>query len=255
MIEDARKQFGSVAKDYLTSASHSNEASLKRCIDVVEPKGGIILDVATGAGHVAYTFAPLVEKVVALDITQEMLDVVEATATERGLTNIEALLADVEEIPFPNDSFDGVACRVAAHHFRDIHQSLREIARVTKPGGWFLLIDIVGIDSEPGQSQLNEIEWLRDPSHVCDYAVPTWESMLAQVGFELELVEESSFPHNVEDWLNRMRVEEPIRSRVRNRIIYAEGTLQDYFRTTGEDETLTFRLHQALILCHKPTAS
>ncbi len=95
-----------------------------------------MLDVATGGGHVAYTFAPHVERVWASDITQEMLDMVKKEAAKRGLANVRTTYAKAEALPFEDESFDLVTCRIAPHHFefnRGI--SLTKCTAYLKPTG------------------------------------------------------------------------------------------------------------------------
>ncbi len=58
-----QEQFGKTAASYLTSTPHALGKSLQRLVDLTAPqKTWRALDVATGGGHVAYTFAPHVER-------------------------------------------------------------------------------------------------------------------------------------------------------------------------------------------------
>ncbi len=69
-----KRQFGRSATDYATSDVHARGESLDVLLDLVEPiSTWQMLDVATGAGHTALAFAPMVAKVIASDLTQEML--------------------------------------------------------------------------------------------------------------------------------------------------------------------------------------
>lgn len=209
------------------------------------------MDIATGAGHVALTFAPKCSRVVALDPTPQMLDVAAAKAKELGFANVETVLGWAEDLPFPPESFEGVTCRVAPHHFRDVEAFLAEVVRVLQPGGWFLLVDTIGIEDPQADEDLNELECMRDPSHVRDYTESRWLRMVADAGLKVQTHETNSFPHNAQDWLDRMNVAEPTRSRIIHRIIYSEGWLRDYLRPIGDGDTLTFRLHQILLRATK----
>lgn len=250
-MRDSQSQFGPVAEAYLKSSSHSNEAALQACLELVHPQGGPVLDVATGAGHTAYTFAPHAEFVVASDITPEMLAVVDRVSVERSIDNIRTELFSAEDIPYPAESFEGVTCRVAAHHFHDPRLFVQEAFRVIQPRGWLLLVDTVGIDDAVADEQLQRLEAARDPSHVRNYTSSWWQSTLAEAGFTVASTEVTSYPHNAYDWMDRMRVEEPTRSKVLHQIIYSEGWLRDYLRPVGEGESLTFRLHQITLLGRK----
>ena len=74
-----QETFGKNAAEYLTSTPHALGRSLEHLVALTAPqKTWRALDVATGAGHVAYIFTPHVERMWATDITQEMLDLVKA---------------------------------------------------------------------------------------------------------------------------------------------------------------------------------
>ena len=130
-----QEQFGKTAASYLTSAPHRLGKSLERLVALTSPqKNWRVLDVATGGGHVAYTFSPHVDRVWATDITQEMLDMVKAEAAKRGLANLRTTYAKAEALPFEDASFDLVTCRIAPHHFDSITEFLSEVHRVLKAG-------------------------------------------------------------------------------------------------------------------------
>ena len=86
-----QEQFGKTAAHYLTSKPHAKGKSLERLVELTSPKKDWrVLDVATGGGHVAYTFAPHVARVWATDITQEMLDMVKAEAAKASISSLAA---------------------------------------------------------------------------------------------------------------------------------------------------------------------
>ena len=65
-----QEQFGRNAAGYLTSKPHAQGKSLDRLVELTQPRPDWhVLDVATGAGHTAYAFAPHVKRVWATDIT------------------------------------------------------------------------------------------------------------------------------------------------------------------------------------------
>src|SRR5262245_66330388 len=113
-----QQQFGATAQQYLTSKPHAQGRSLERLVELTAPQPHWrALDVATGAGHVAYAFAPRVAQVIATDITTEMLAVVGAERERRGLANLHLAFARAEALPFAAGSLDLVTCRIAPHHF------------------------------------------------------------------------------------------------------------------------------------------
>src|SRR5499427_7045207 len=92
-----QEQFGKTAAHYLTSKPHAVGKSLERLVALTSPqKSWRVLDIATGGGHVAYTFAPHVARVWATDITQEMLNVVREQVGKRALANLRVAYAKAE---------------------------------------------------------------------------------------------------------------------------------------------------------------
>ena len=158
-----QEQFGKTAASYLTSTPHALGKSLERLVALTSPqKSWHGLDVATGGGHVAYAFAPHVARMWATDITQEMLDLVRAEAQKRGLSNIRVAYAKAEALPFEDESFDLVTCRIAPHHFDSIPEFLAEVRRVLRPQSLFALVDNVVPQGSVGD-YINAFERFRDP--------------------------------------------------------------------------------------------
>jgi SAM-dependent methyltransferase len=200
-------QFGATAANYRTSQAHATGDDLRHlaeCARDTAPQRA--LDVGCGAGHVAVTLAPHAEQVHALDITPPMLDQVRLLAAERGAGNIRPLRADVARIPALAGAYDLIASRYSAHHWPDPVAALAELSRVLRPGGRFLLIDIVGFEDHATDTLLGAIELLRDPSHVRDHTVATWQALLGAAGFTLAAIDTWRLRLDFDAWLLRMAV-------------------------------------------------
>src|SRR5580700_10608212 len=109
-MRDPREQFGPAASQYLSSSVHSNPSALGRLVDMAKPSGGTSIDIATGAGHTAYAFAPFMDEVIATEITPSMLEVTRKEAANRSLKNLKVMFAIAEHLPFKTNSLDGVTC-------------------------------------------------------------------------------------------------------------------------------------------------
>ncbi len=99
--------------------------------------GQRLLDVGCGPGTITADLAELVGsgEVVAIEREQAVVDEAAAVAAERGLSNVTAELGDVYQLAYDDDSFDVVHAHQVLQHLSDPVAALREMRRVTKPGG------------------------------------------------------------------------------------------------------------------------
>jgi ubiquinone/menaquinone biosynthesis C-methylase UbiE len=168
------------AQAYRESEAHRQGRDLDL---IVEWSAGsrTALDVATGGGHVARRLREAGLQVVTTDAAPGM----EPDVVCRS-----------EELPFADASFDVVVCRVAAHHFDDVAQAVREIARVSAK--LVLISDNLG-----GGDKLEQAEKLRDPSHVRNYTEGEWRRFLEEAGARVAVVETIRHPIELQGWLDR----------------------------------------------------
>lgn len=107
--------------------------------------GQTVLDVASGTGDLARTFAKQVGstgKVIMTDINDAMLQVGRNRLTDAGiLGNIECVQADAECLPFPDNYFDCVTIAFGLRNVTDKPAALRSMYRVLKPGGKLLILE------------------------------------------------------------------------------------------------------------------
>jgi len=126
-----QKHFGTIR----TMFQPVTEALIKE-IDLIE--GEAVLDVAGGSGEPSLTIAELVGptgSVTYTDAVSEMVSAAQSEARQRGVTNIEFRQCAADSLPFENNSFDAVVCRLGVMFFPDPLAGLREMLRVTKPEG------------------------------------------------------------------------------------------------------------------------
>ncbi len=247
-------QFAASAEAYVTSSVHANQPDLQRMVDLANPRGDErVLDVATGGGHVARAFAPHVAEVIASDLTPRMLEAAERFITGAGIKNVRFEIADAEALPFPAASFDVVTCRVAAHHFPNIPRFVREVARVLRPGGVFVLDDTIAPEDRTLDEFINTIEKMRDPTHGRDYTVQEWHSFCTSAGLEVVSSETSRKTIPFDDWCIRMRVDNEMAAELNRRLLEASTAAQTTFAVVSDqDHIVQFDLHSVLLLARKP---
>jgi SAM-dependent methyltransferase len=168
------------AEAYRESEAHRRGRDLEL---IVEWSAGArtALDVATGGGHVARRLREAGLQVVTTDAAPGMQPDV---------------ICRSEELPFADDSFDVVVCRVAAHHFDDVALAVREMVRVSAK---LVLIS----DNLFGGEALEQAEKLRDPSHVRNYTEDEWRRFLEDGGARAAVVEAIEHPIEIQGWLDR----------------------------------------------------
>ncbi len=256
-------QFGANAANYATSAVHAKGASLQRLVDLVQPsKTWRALDVATGAGHTALTFAPHVGHVVASDLTPEMLVEAAKLARDRGLSNMSTVAADAEALPFKAAEFDLVTCRIAPHHFPDVAAFVAQAERVLKPGGTFALVDNVAPDAQTTQgfseaelkaadAAYNEFEKRRDPSH--GRALPTaeWKRLVENAGLTIRHVEHCPKAMDFDTWCKTMAVDEPTTAHLAAMLDGASPALAQFLMPSRADGKRGFVLTELILIATK----
>jgi ubiquinone/menaquinone biosynthesis C-methylase UbiE len=202
-----QSQFGATAHAYVASAGHAGGEDLERLVAwgrALRPRR--VLDVATGGGHTALAFAAVAPRVVAYDLTEPMLAAARTFVQGRDARGVEFVAGDVEALPFRSGAFDVVTCRIAAHHFANPARAVRQVASVLRPGGSFLVQDILGHEDSAANAFILEVERRRDPSHVRAYRAAEWKAFLRGAG--LTIMDEAFVAKTRpwEDWTGRMRM-------------------------------------------------
>ncbi len=107
-------------------------------IRLLNPKDAeIVLDIASGTGEPGLTIAKKLNggKVVITDLAENMIEMSKENAARMGITNIETVVCDVSDLPFPDNTFDAISCRFGFMFFPDMLIAAKEMMRVLKPGG------------------------------------------------------------------------------------------------------------------------
>lgn len=118
--------------------------------------GQSVLDVAGGSGEPSLTIAQVVGpagSVMFTDMVADMVAGVQSQARLRGLNNMEFRQCSADALPFENDSFDAVVCRLGVMFFPDPLAALREMLRVTRDNGTIALVVW-------GKNELNPFSYL-----------------------------------------------------------------------------------------------
>jgi len=110
-------------------------------VNEAQPK--TILDIATGTGDLAINLAQTnADKIIGLDISSGMLDIGKVKVKKQDLEDtIEMVLGDSENMPFEDNSFDAITVAFGVRNFETLEKGLKEIHRVLKPQGTFVILE------------------------------------------------------------------------------------------------------------------
>ncbi|WP_246426467.1 class I SAM-dependent methyltransferase [Paenibacillus rhizosphaerae] len=236
MKNQVKQQFSRNAEKYVTSAIHAKGEDLAWLVSCAKANGEMnVLDIATGGGHVANALAPLVRQVTACDLTREMLAAAERFIGGNGHTNVSYITGDAEQLPFEDESFDLVTCRIAAHHFTDVPAFAAEALRVAKPGGKLLFIDNVAPEQDSLDLFYNDIERLRDASHVRAWKKSEWIHLLESTGFRIEMAVCFPKPFRFQDWCERAGLPQAERDALENKMLQSEEDVRRFFSIFSDE--------------------
>ncbi len=247
-----RAQYSRRARAYARSSDHALGRDLQRLVELLAPRPEeSALDLATGTGFTALALAPHVLSVVALDLTPEMLAEAQRLADEAGQDNVEFVLGDVHGLPFVDAKFDLVTVRRAPHHFADIAQAVAEIHRVLKPRGRLGLTDQVSPEDPEAGALIEELERLRDPSHVQALTATAWRRTLGAAGFEVEALEIQPTGRSVDDWLQVAGTSAEVGATIRRKLAQAPARVREQLGYQGEDSPHTFVQQRLVVVARR----
>jgi len=245
-------QFGPNAERYARAAYFARGVDLDDLIARIKPQSTWrALDVATGGGHCALTLAPLVAHVIATDITAEMLEAASAVAQERAVGNIAFERAEAEALPYADAAFDLVTCRIAAHHFDDPGQAVREFARVTQRAGFVAVVDPIVPYERAVADEVNTWDRTRDPSHVGCLTITGWSSLFCAAGLDVLHINTFDVSLDFDDLMSRSSRDAATVEDLRQRLLHGSPGLRAFFKPRLEGDRLTFTWSQVLIVGRK----
>lgn len=256
MIDNEPKQkvkqtFSKHAQKYIDSKTHAKGADLPLLLEWANPQPDwTALDIATGGGHVAKLLSSYVKRIFATDLTKQML---ENTANHlRDLANIDYVIADAENLPFIDNQFDLITCRIAPHHFPNPDLFIKEVYRTLKKGGIFCFIDNVAPDHQPLHSFMNTFEKLRDPSHVKALSISEWKNLLSNTSFSILKEKTGKKDFLYEDWLKRTVESEAVANQVTSFFKNADDEMKKYFHIKQKDRNIeSFAIDEWMVICQK----
>jgi SAM-dependent methyltransferase len=220
-----RDQFTRQAIPFAAAPEIRNADALRRIVEIADAgSDDIVLDVACGPGLLACEFAHVASHVTGIDLTPKMLEQASALQQRLALNNLTWREGDVAHLPFADASFSIVVSRFAFHHLLDPLTVLEEMRRVCRPGG-----RIVVADSAPSSDKadaFNQMETLRDPSHVRARPVDQLVALFAAAGLPEPAVARDDLRYELESLLARSFPKAGDANRIRR--LFEESLVNDH---------------------------
>lgn len=116
-----------------------------------------VADLGCGTGPLAEALAPIVRRVIAIDESEAMLE----TARRRleGFDNVELRRGELESLPLEDASVDAATLVLVLHHLPQPERAVAEVARVLRPGGRFLILDMLPHERHEYQQEMGHV-WM-----------------------------------------------------------------------------------------------
>lgn len=237
-----QQEFTKQASAYASNPNIKDTDWAMTLVNAVQPSAeDRVLEVATGPGYVALAFATRSKEVVGLDLTDAPLTIARQNQADRGVTNVQFESGDANRLPFDDNYFDAVVCRLAIHHFAEPRQVLSEMVRVCKPGGKVAVEDLIASEHANKAYFYNYWERLRDPSHVTALSLSQLLALYTGLGLEAEYVHTQSKRQVVEQWMKNSQTPDDAAEEIRTLLKRdASESLSGLPVYTNEDGELCF---------------
>ena len=219
-------------------------------IEIIDPYGNEnVLEIACGTCAFGRMLAPHISKIYELDVTEAMLEIGKKENEKAGINNVEYVVGEAEQLPFPNNTFDIVVTRLAFHHFKDPKMVFNEMCRVLKDNGQLVIIDMLA------RQQSNEIadiyEKLRDPSHIKCLTLDEFNSMAQNHNMRIEHFFQAKIPMELSSWMEITNIDSNVKDKIMNDMM-ADITNKSHtgFNPYMKDQKIMFD-HTWVLLVYK----
>jgi len=162
---------GRLGRDYVPGQSWKGVA--EALLRLMPPM--VIADLGAGDGTFALLLAERATRVIAVDTSAKMIEFGRDQALRHGVTNVEFRLGDMEELPIGAAEVDLVFFSQSLHHALHPERAVAEAARILRPGGRIVILDLVKHRFEEAR-ELYADEWL-------GFSEAELETMLEKAGF------------------------------------------------------------------------
>ena len=247
------ERFSRTAGAFAASAAVRNLPDIGSLLRFAAPTpADLLLDVACGPGRLLEAFVPRVRMGVGVDLTLEMLGIARRAHRERGTGVLALVRGEGERLPFRDGAFTIVSTTLAIHHFADPRRVLDEMVRVCRSGGRIAVGDVVGSADAAKRGLQDEIEQLRDPSHVALYGAAGLEALLTTCGLTITGRASGVQVRELDEWCRLAATPAHVVPRVREMLLQSADGDRAGMQPVLTGADLRFRHHWVALVASKP---
>ena len=208
--------------------------------------GGRVLDVATQEGHFVQVLMKNLKtcsEIVGIDINVQAIETARSNIEYSG---VQFLVMNAEQLAFENQSFDTVNISASLHHIANIPQVLNEMDRVLKPGGHFIIVEMIRDgQTEPELTSVYLHQWVAEADTALGFlhnkTLPRQEFVSCAADLGLSNVEYYDFLDRDSDPKGEARIEQ-LEGLIGRAIQRTEG-ISSYAKLKERGDELRQRLH------------
>ncbi len=198
IVKKAKQSFEKVLDNEKYANIIKDDRHLQVLLDMVnDKKWEQILDIGTGTGYLAFPLACLNAdaKVYGIDIAENIIEKNRDRAVKEGINNLEFVAFDGVDYPFEDDTFDLMVTRHAFHHFPQVRDAIKELAKRLKKGGNILIADPMKKE-EDTSGIIDRFMDVKGDGHVEFYSKEKLESIFVSCGLRVEkqVITKMTFP-------------------------------------------------------------
>lgn len=217
-----QQQFGIRSKNWHDSAVWlTNEELLQKHVEHLEvERDAKVLDVCCGSGVVGASFKGKVKSITGLDLTPEMVEL-----SKQRLD--EVYQGTVYNMPFSDQSYDLVVTREVLHLLQNPQKPVSEIYRVLKPGGQFIVGQIIPFSAEDGPWMYRVFK-KKQPLIFNMFQENDFKSMLKAAGFVDMKTTEYNLWESIDVWINTYETTYLHREEIKELFLNAPKEIKKY---------------------------
>lgn len=159
---------------------------IKKYLDLGSSQFDTALEFGCGTGLISFNLHDLFKKVMMIDVSEGMIEVLNSKIEESKVNNMHSMLADLHELNKIEETYDIIYSSMVLHHIPEYKKALKTIRRLLNEDGYLCIVDFNALDQA-----FHKSESKFDGHH--GFEVPTLEKTLRELGYKD--IESKTFYH------------------------------------------------------------